>query len=203
MLNTMNRLNTLSILAVVGLSASASQAHEPARLLQTSGEKIEQQYIVRLTGGSDRQSVMDAVFADMPTASVMYEYDFALNGFTVSGVAEESIMNIADRFPGVVLEVEEDAKSHAVAAPVVWGLDRLDDMKLLLDGSFIANVNGEGVDVYILDVSFYSSCSCFDLILCHDDDDDDDDAPNTSTPWLLTVLLPGLPFFHKNNRRAF
>jgi aqualysin 1 len=151
----MNRYNTLSLLVFVGVSSTATttHAHEPARLLQTSGEKIDQQYIVRLTDGSDRQGVMDAVFADMPTASVMYEYDYALNGFTVSGVAEESIMNIADRFPGVVLEVEEDAKSHAVAAPVVWGLDRIDDMNLILDGSFIANVNGEGVDVYILDVS--------------------------------------------------
>jgi hypothetical protein len=164
----MNRFNTLFLL--LALSSASAQTtggdkkaqnvprHQPARLLQTSGERIDQQYIVKLAEGTDRQGVMDAVLADNPTASVIYEYSYAMNGFAVSGVYEETIMNIADSFPGIVSEVEEDAKAVSTER-LVWGLDRIDDTELVLDGSFIANVNGAEIDLYIMDVS------CFFLVL--------------------------------------
>jgi hypothetical protein len=145
----MNRFSALSLFLVLSSATArirekeeqAPQQHHPrARLLQTSGEKIENQYIVKLLDGTDRQGVMDAVFADNPTASVIYE---------------ETIMSIADRFPGVVSEIEEDAKAEA--AQLVWGLDRIDDKKGL-DGSFIANVDGAGVDIYVMDVSTATFC---------------------------------------------
>jgi hypothetical protein len=160
----MNRFSALSLFLVLSSATArirekeeqAPQQHHPrARLLQTSGEKIENQYIVKLLDGTDRQGVMDAVFADNPTASVIYEYSYAINGFAVTGVAEETIMSIADRFPGVVSEIEEDAKAEA--AQLVWGLDRIDDKKGL-DGSFIANVDGAGVDIYVMDVSTATFC---------------------------------------------
>ncbi len=160
--------STKILIGTLGLLLTASATAAPVR--HSSGRVVPGQYIVVLKDGetlrndepSSRIPKLPDLANDLASragAAVGEKFEDALRGFVLKGdlAAAQTIAND----PRVAF-VEEDAEvslaSSGTSWPVAsWGLDRIDDRALPLDGSYTWNADGAGVDVYILDTGIRSS----------------------------------------------
>ncbi|MEA2162821.1 MAG: hypothetical protein QOK37_948 [Thermoanaerobaculia bacterium] len=85
-------------------------------------------------------------------------YDKALKGFAVELSQAEAALIAQDSRVGYV---EEDGvvTADATQSGATWGLDRIDQRSLPLNGSYTYNVNGAGVHAYIVDTGILTSHS--------------------------------------------
>jgi subtilisin family serine protease len=82
-------------------------------------------------------------------------YDVAIPGFA-GRMTEEAVLELAKSDD--VDYIEEDGY---VQADVTWGLDRVDQRSLPMDGAFNANGNGDGVHAYIIDTGIRTTHTDF------------------------------------------
>ncbi len=130
----------LAFLAVfLAVPASAAQ-----------GEGSRQTFIVVLEDSVERASPVAAEHSQRFGADIQHVYEHALKGYAAS-VAEGSLGALLadDR----VASIERDAEVTAFTTQTnaVWGLDRIDQRTLPLNGSFIYTKTGSGVKAYIID----------------------------------------------------
>ncbi|MEV7562191.1 S8 family peptidase [Streptomyces sp. NPDC089795] len=150
------RLAVAALLAVtpVGVGTASAVAPEPpAAPLVTSRDAVPGRYLVTLAEGHDPAEVAEAL-----GLRPSFVYTSALNGFAVPLTP---LQLTAVRSSPEVKSVEEDAKVRSVPTPSragairepagTWGLDRIDQRDLPLDGGFTTAGDGAGVTAYILD----------------------------------------------------
>ncbi|MFF4450434.1 S8 family peptidase [Streptomyces sp. NPDC001502] len=150
------RLATAVLLTVTpiaaGSAATAAPEPTPAPLL-TSMNAIPGQYVITLDKAASPARIAAAL-----GVKAKFTYTSALHGFAASLTADQ--LRTA-RVTAGVKSVEEDANVSTPPTPVTlggtrspagsWGLDRIDQEGLPLDGNFRANGSGQGVTAYILD----------------------------------------------------
>lgn len=141
------------LLAVLSFAAAAAPAPRPgepapAPLHRTSGTAVAGHYIVTLRGGASPRALTARLGV---TPDVVYGH--ALVGFaaTLSAGQLEAVRRTPD-----VAAVEEDALFHASvtgrhATANDWGLDRIDQRQLPLDGQFTVDGTGGGATAYVVD----------------------------------------------------
>ncbi|MFE3579908.1 S8 family peptidase [Streptomyces vinaceus] len=150
------RLATATLLTVSPIAAGTAAADTPEPTpvpLHTSANAVPGQYIVTLEKGVDAAKAATTLGLK-PT----FVYTKAMNGFAVPLTPLQ--LQIVRVSLGVK-SVEEDAKVQSVPQPSTkpgtrapsstWGLDRIDQRNLPLDGNFTTEGNGAGVTAYILD----------------------------------------------------
>ena len=131
-------------------------------LVQKASNPIQGQYIVILddealpfSGPASSKPAEVARMVGQIAAeyrvSVRRSFHFAFNGF-VARMSEAQAQELAQQ--PWVKGVEEDGLVEVTAtqtAPPSWGLDRIDQRGVPLDGEYLYNTSGAGVDVYIVD----------------------------------------------------
>lgn len=130
------------ILAGSALLAMTAFAGDGA--VRRSEKRIPGRYVVVLEAGANLDAVTSTV-RTMKGARVHRTYGKGLKGLAVEMSDVEAQQLSRD---SRVLFVEEDS---VVSAATGWGLDRIDQHSLPLDGSFASAETGAGVTVYIVD----------------------------------------------------
>lgn len=120
-------------------------------------------YIVSLPRNANVGNEMKAAAGKQ--IETKFSFDSALNGFAAT-LSAEQVCAFKKR-PGVIVERDFEVYASAKPTPPVvtdwstWGLDRIDEKSLPLDGAFTRQTSGVGVKAFIIDTGIYSAHSQF------------------------------------------
>ena len=135
---------SLALLAVVAVRGGAQ-----AGAIRRASEPIPNRYIVVLAGNDDPLAV-GLQAAATHNGQLVHVYDHAVHGFAIRLTPAAAASVASDPR---VRYVEEDGVVHAVdtetSAP--WGLDRIDQRALPLDGLYNYPTGGSAVYVHVID----------------------------------------------------
>jgi subtilase family protein/peptidase inhibitor I9 len=137
-------MRSRSALVFAGIVIAATAAFGGDGSVHRNARHIPGRYIVELNSSADAASIADVVRGN--GGNVHHSYSRGVKGLSIetSDVVAQSLSSD----PRVKF-VEEDATVSATS--VSWGLDRIDQRALPLDGSFSTAGTGAGVSAYIVD----------------------------------------------------
>ena len=148
---SLRRSARLTILAVIAASIAATASPAVALApLSIPGEPIPGSYIVTLHDHITDIDTAASSIARRYGGEVDHVYDHVLGGFALS-IDEGAVRAL--RRDARVAYVEQDTVMHLVATQnnPAWGLDRIDERDLPLDGVYEYTPTGAGVTAYIID----------------------------------------------------
>ncbi len=156
----MRRLAILSIAIGASVVFSAAPGSLLAAELRFAEKPVAGQYIVvlkpsaaRLFGESGRTARVPLIANEIAAshrAKLIRSFDRVLRGFVVKADDNALAHLLAD--PRVAY-VEEDGlvRASAIQTGATWGIDRIDQRKLPLDGMYVFNTDASMVNAYIID----------------------------------------------------
>jgi subtilisin family serine protease len=123
--------------------------------------KVPGSYIVTLNDDVDDVDGVAKSLGIKANGKLKHLYKAALKGFAIDNLSDEAAAALSA--DPRVLRVEADQVMTAIATQpgATWGLDRVDQRPLPLDGSYSYATDGTGVTVYIIDTGINFTHSDF------------------------------------------
>lgn len=143
-----------STLFFAGLALAATTAIGGEQSIHRSAKRIPGRYIVVLEQSSDTAAVAGSVRGRSGRVHHLYERGF--KGMSVEMTDADAQALAKD--PRVKY-VEEDSAVSAASTP--WGLDRVDQRSLPLNGTYAGSGTGAGVTAYVVDTGIYAAHADF------------------------------------------
>jgi len=107
-----------------------------------------------LTFKQAKQALIREISVDLATRAggdVDRTYSSALNGFVLKSSAKNAVSALTKDNRVAYIEADQMLSVGATQNNATWGLDRIDQTNLPLNGTYVFNQDGTGVNAYIID----------------------------------------------------
>ena len=144
-----------AVTACQDASGPGSQVRPVARNIVSASRSvpISGSYIVKFRDDMNDQDIENSArsLVKLHAGSLKHVYKSALKGFAVENLSAAAASALANDPRVEFIEQDQVMSAITTQTGATWGLDRVDQRALPLDGSYTYYVDGTGVTVYIID----------------------------------------------------
>jgi subtilisin family serine protease len=137
-----------------------SVRHAAFGMQSASHRKIPDEYIVVFDESVSDVHGRAVTLASITGGTIRHEYSAALKGYSTHMSAQAA--DALSRHPGVdFVEQDSEVSAEEASYAAAWGIDRIDQLGLPLDGQYSFTSTGAGVNAYIIDTGVRRTHSQF------------------------------------------